>query len=249
MTPEKREIDHKWYITGECFVDADQHILINNSSSSPRLGGLPWRLLECLMSQPNIIVQYQTISQYVWNDSEHISAHIAQILLRIKHYCRDIGVEDKEFNEAFEHIRGEGIRFNPPFKGTTDITRTSAKEEAFAMANNVFYFTETCYMLTDRQVLVNNDKTTSRIPELPWRLLRCFLLSPRVIIPFKDLSFAVWGDYVHTAQDIATVMHRIKKYFSEVEVTRDELYHMFITYRGQGICFTPLTGIACYDPI
>jgi len=29
-------------------------------------------------------------------------------------------------------------------------------------------------------------------------------------------------------------MHRIIKYFSQVEATRDELYHMFITYRGQG---------------
>jgi len=246
MTPEKREIDHKWYITGECFVDPDQHILVNNGSATPRLGDLPWRLLECLMSQPNIIVQYQTISQYVWNDSEHISAQISQVLLRIKHYCRDIGVEDKEFNEAFEHILGEGIRFNPPFR---DITCTSAKEEAFGMANNVFYFTDTCYMVIDRHALVNNDKTTDCLPEFPWRLLRCLMLHPGVIIPFKDLSIAIWGDPLHTAQDITMVMLRTKKYFSEVEVTRDELSQMFITYRGRGVCFTPLTGIVCYDPI
>ena len=243
MTPEKREIDLKWYITKECFVDPDQHILINNGSVTSRLGDIPWRLLECLMSQPNIIVHYQTISQYVWNDLDHTSAHISQVLIRVKQACRSNGVVDKELDMAFEHVPREGIRFNPPFKGTTDISRASAEEEAFGMANNVFYFTKTCYMLTNQQVLVYNDKTTSRIPEFPWRLLRCFMGRPGVIIPFRDLSFAVWGDYVHTARDVAMVMHRIKQYFSGAGVTMDELNRMFITYKGEGIRFSPIAGI------
>ena len=246
MTPEKKNIDRKWYITEKCFVDPDQHILINNSSSSPRLGGLPWRLLECLMSQPNIIVQYQTISQYVWNDSEHISAHIAQVLLRIKHYCRDIGVEDKEFNEAFEHIRREGVRFNPPFiEVATDDTCNPSPVKAFGTANNAFYFTKTCYMVKDRRVLVNNDKTTSCLPEFPWRLLNCFMIRPGSIVLYDDLYMAIWGNLLHAPQDVAMVLHRSKKYFSEVGVTNDELSQMFSTYIGKGIQFTPLTGRSC----
>ena len=192
MVSEKSEKSHKWYITEECFADPDQHILINNGLSTAKLGDLPWRFLECLMSQPNIIVQYQAISQYVWNDSEHISAYIAQLLLRIKHYCRDIGVGEEKFNKAFERIRREGIRFNPPYKEvSTDDTCNPSLEEALSIDRNTFYFTETCYMVIDQQVLVNNDKTTSRLPEFPWRLLRCLMLQTRVIIPFKNLYIAI----------------------------------------------------------
>jgi len=244
MASEKNEKGRRWYITEDCFADPDKHILVNNGSTTPKLGDLPWRLLECLMSQPCIIVQYQTISQYVWNDSEHISTHIAQLLLRIKHYCREIGVEDTELNMAFVTIPREGIRFNPPFiEVATDDTCNPSLEEVFGMANNVFYFTDTCYLVIDQQVLVNNDKATSRLPEFPWRQLRCFMQRPGVIIPFRDLSIAIWGNPFHTARDIAMVMHRTKMYFSEVEVTRDELNQLFITQNGQGIRFIPVTCI------
>lgn len=110
MASETNEKGRKWYITEKCFVDPDQHILINNGSATPRLGGLPWRLLECLMSQPNIIVQYQTISQYVWNDSEHISAHIAHLWTLILIQCVS-GLRCSSFlSKPLRHRRFQAVR-------------------------------------------------------------------------------------------------------------------------------------------
>lgn len=103
----------------------------------------------------------------------------------------------------------------------------------------VFYITESCYVIPQRYVLVNHDKQSERLADLPWKLLDCLMRHQDTKVKYDRIYVEVWGDPYHDSGDVATIMHRLKKYFRDIGVDDDELKEVFQTFRGDGLLFTP----------
>lgn len=104
---------------------------------------------------------------------------------------------------------------------------------------NTYYITETCYVLSDNLVLVNNGKKSKQLAELPWNLLWCLMQRHGVLVKYEDLYIEIWGDTHRRPQSVSTVLNRLKEYFYDIGVSEEDLNSVFITSRGKGLTFIP----------
>ena len=102
-----------------------------------------------------------------------------------------------------------------------------------------YYITRTCYVLPQRSVLVNEGKTSRKIAELPFRLLRSLMERHDAIVPYEQLFKDIWNEPGHANAQVATVLNRLKQYFLEIGVSDDDFNRAFETVRGQGLLFSP----------
>lgn len=103
----------RFYITETCYWLSKRYVLVNNDKQSGKLSELPRKLMECLMKHPEVKIVYATIYNEVWGDPHHDPSAVAQVLLRLKKYFKNIGVDDQELSDVFQTLRGEGILFIP----------------------------------------------------------------------------------------------------------------------------------------
>ena len=105
--------------------------------------------------------------------------------------------------------------------------------------DNLYYITETCYVLPGEFILVNNGKQSKKIADLPWKLLYCFMQRYGMLVRYEDIYVEVWGDPQHKHDDVTRVMHRLRKCFREVGVDDEMLDKVYITTPKKGITFKP----------
>ena len=103
----------------------------------------------------------------------------------------------------------------------------------------IFYITDSCYVVPQRYVLVNNGKQSERLADLPWKLLNCLMRHQDTKVEYDRIYIEVWGDPYHDSGDVATVMHRLRQYFKKIGVDDEDLKDVFQTFRGDGLLFTP----------
>lgn len=231
------------FITETCCVVSGKGLLVNNGSTQCKVSALTWLLVNRLISVPGRICSFPELYEAVWNTEREV-ADVQRTLRRLKEYCKRIGVDDKDLNRAFEFIPNEGIRFNPPDKHIDYIVPLPVEEpvpvDSAQVQQGAYYITDTCYFLRKKQVLVNNGKTSKTMAGIVWDFLNHFLHHPGVLIPYDDISMAVWGDKFHNGDHISQLTIRLKReYLYPIGVNDEDLNLILVTTSKQGITFHP----------
>lgn len=124
MLPEENRSDNLYYITNTCYVVPERHILVNNGVESEELASLSWALLSHFMKSPNSTFSHDELINVLYdNEFNRDSSSIALAMTRLRQYFKDIGVDKKDIDKAFQTRRGVGYYFAPTKVPTTKLRK------------------------------------------------------------------------------------------------------------------------------
>lgn len=114
MSSDEVRPENLYYITKTCYVIPERHILVNNGVESEELAALSWSLLNHFLKGPNCTFTHDELINVLYEDDfNRDSSSIALAMTRLRQYFKDIGVDKKDIDKAFQTRRGVGYYFSP----------------------------------------------------------------------------------------------------------------------------------------